>query len=86
MMPETASETSTRSKCFLCDEASGKVIWREGGLEGLLCRCGMVYTNQFAYLPPANWMEDHHPDHFYALPAAFKAAWMARHCPPRSSA
>lgn len=81
MVTATASETWTRSKCFLCDEASEKVIWREGGLEGLLCRCGMVYTNQSAYLPPTNPSEEHHPESFYSLPAAFKAAWMARHCP-----
>jgi SAM-dependent methyltransferase len=81
MATATASETVARSKCFLCDETSEKVIWTEGGMEGLLCRCGMVYTNQSAYLPPANPIEEHHPDCFYSLPGAFKAEWMARHCP-----
>jgi SAM-dependent methyltransferase len=81
MLTTTASRTSARSKCFLCDEVSTKVIWMENGVEGLLCRCGMVYTNQSGYLPPTNPIEEYHPDHFYSLPAAFKAAWMARHCP-----
>jgi SAM-dependent methyltransferase len=81
MVTPNASETSARSKCFLCDEASEEVIWREGGLEGLLCRCGMVYTNQSSYVPTENAGEELHPDSFYSLPASFKAAWMARHCP-----
>ena len=39
--------TSPRaSKCFLCDDISGRLVWREKGYEGLLCRCGMVYTNR----------------------------------------
>jgi SAM-dependent methyltransferase len=41
----------------------------------------MVYTNQ----PTASTLdltEEFHPDHFYSLPAEFKAGWVARHCPP----
>jgi SAM-dependent methyltransferase len=81
MVTVTESGRPTRSKCFLCNEASENVIWTEDGVEGLLCRCGMVYTNQSAYVPPTNPLDEHHPDHFYSLPAAFKAAWVARHCP-----
>src|SRR5271154_5624453 len=81
MATATASPIVARSKCFLCDEASEKVVWTEAGVEGLLCRCGMVYTNQSAYLPPANPVKEHHPGCFYSLPGAFKATWMARHCP-----
>src|SRR5262249_55937741 len=75
-------ETATRSKCFLCNEASETVIWKEDGLEGLLCRCGMVYTDQSTYTSHADPIEEHHPDHFYSLPAAFKARWVVQHCPP----
>src|SRR5579864_2131828 len=82
MITETMFQVGTRSKCFLCDETSNNVIWRQCGVEGLLCHsCGMVYTNQYTYVPPANPIEEHHPDHFYSLPAAFKADWVARHCP-----
>jgi SAM-dependent methyltransferase len=81
MVSVTTPETATRSKCFLCDEASESVIWTEAGVEGLSCACGMVYTNQATYVPPANPVEEHHPDHFYSLPARFKAAWVAHHCP-----
>jgi SAM-dependent methyltransferase len=41
----------------------------------------MLYTNQSTYVPPTNPVEELHPDPFYSLPAAFKAAWVARHCP-----
>jgi len=41
----------------------------------------MLYTDQSTYVVPANPIEELHPDHFYSLPAAFKAAWTARHCP-----
>ncbi len=81
MVTATESEIASRSKCFLCDEVSETVIWREAGIEGLRCRCGMVYTNQGTYVPPANPVEEYHPDYFYALSAPFKAAWVARHCP-----
>jgi len=50
-------------------------------MEGLLCGCGMVYTNQSADLPPVNPTGVTHPDAFYLLPAELKAAWMAQHCP-----
>jgi SAM-dependent methyltransferase len=76
------SEASRRSECFLCGEASNTVIWRERGLEGLLCRCGMVYTNQAASAPSASPVGDIHTDEFYSLPAKLKARWMARRCPP----
>jgi len=74
-------QKSAKSACFLCDKTSETVIWREDGIEGLLCDCGMVYTNQFTYLARPELSQEYHPQHFYALPAAFKAAWVARHCP-----
>jgi len=74
-------QKSAKSACFLCDKTSETVIWREDGIEGLLCDCGMVYTNQFTYLARPELTREYHPQHFYALPAAFKAAWVARHCP-----
>jgi len=72
---------SAKSACFLCNKASETVIWCEEGIEGLLCDCGMVYTNQFTYGTRSEPTREHHPQHFYSLPAAFKAAWVARHCP-----
>jgi SAM-dependent methyltransferase len=41
----------------------------------------MVYTNQSSRASPADPLDEHHPDEFYSLPAAFKGAWVARHCP-----
>jgi len=75
----TVPETGSRSKCFLCDEVSDRVIWTENGLEALVCGCGMVYTDQSRSLPE-NLFEEFHPDHFYSLAAPFKASWVARHC------
>lgn len=74
-------QKSAKSECFLCDKASETVIWCEEGIEGLLCDCGMVYTNQFTYLTQPEPTREYHPQHFYSLPAAFKAAWVARRCP-----
>jgi SAM-dependent methyltransferase len=76
-----ADQRSPKSACFLCDKASETVIWQEEGIEGLLCDCGMVYTNQFTCLTRPEPTREYHPQHFYALPAAFKSSWVARHCP-----
>jgi SAM-dependent methyltransferase len=81
MAIRAASPREARSKCFLCGEASEHVVWKENGVEGLLCGCGMVYTNQPTNLKPLDLANDFHPDHFYSLPAEFKAAWVARNCP-----
>ena len=81
MITEGQSDTPARSGCFLCGRTSQSVIWSEAGREGLLCGCGMVYTNQSTDVPSVNAAEEHHPDHFYSLPAPFKAAWVARRCP-----
>jgi len=40
----------------------------------------MVYANTVKPIADLD-EEEHHPDHFYSLPAPFKAAWMARRCP-----
>jgi SAM-dependent methyltransferase len=77
----SASQTVAHSQCFLCGQPSDRVIWEENGLEGLLCRCGMVYTNQAVMSEPINLTKEFHPDDFYSLPAEFKAAWVARNCP-----
>jgi SAM-dependent methyltransferase len=69
-----------RSACFLCGKVSDMVIWQEDGIEGLLCSCGMVYTNQYTSPGPADPIREYHPEHFYALPALFKAKWVAQHC------
>jgi len=75
------ARNSAKSACFLCNKTSETVIWREDGIEGLLCGCGMVYTNQFTCLTRPEPTREYHPQHFYSLSAAFKAAWVARHCP-----
>jgi SAM-dependent methyltransferase len=41
----------------------------------------MVYTNQSTMHEPLDLTKEFHPDHFYFLPAEFKAAWVARNCP-----
>jgi SAM-dependent methyltransferase len=81
MTVEGSPHAVARSQCFLCGAASEQVIWEEDGIEGLLCECGMVYTNQPTMHEPLNLTNDFHPDHFYSLPAEFKAAWVARNCP-----
>jgi len=81
MAIQEASSSVARSKCFLCGEASEQVVWTEDGIEGLLCGCGMVYTNQPTVLEPLDLTREFHPDYFYSLPAGFKAAWVARNCP-----
>jgi SAM-dependent methyltransferase len=80
-MSTAVTQSDTRSDCFLCGKASEKVIWREDGFEGLSCECGMVYTNQTTSRQSADVTREYHSDHFYSLPARFKAAWMAKHCP-----
>ena len=69
------------SKCFLCDEVSDEVVWRENGFEGRLCRCGMVYTNRKNHDVLVDPTVEHHKDEFYSLPAELKARWVARNCP-----
>ena len=81
MAVAVAVQNSAKSACFLCNKASDTIAWREDGIEGLICECGMVYTNQFTNWQPAEPTREYHPQHFYSLPAAFKAAWVARHCP-----
>jgi|GEM_PF-2002300 len=69
-------------RCVVCGGTSDRVVLREGSYEGRLCACGTVYTHP---LPPAgeiDFTHDAHPQESYAVSAAFKAAWMARHCPP----
>jgi SAM-dependent methyltransferase len=80
MAIRVASQSEAKSKCFLCGQASEQVVWKEDDVEGLLCECGMVYTNQPTILE-LDLTRDNHPDHFYSLPAEFKAAWVARNCP-----
>jgi SAM-dependent methyltransferase len=70
------------SACFLCHKASNLVVWQEGGYEGRLCSCGMVYTNPKPAPGSIDYTEDNHPETFYSFPADFKASWMARYCPP----
>ena len=82
MAASATTQNSAKSACFLCGKPSERVVWQEDGIEGLLCGCGMLYTNQFTYFEPADPIREYHPDHFYSLPAAFKAKWVARHCPP----
>jgi len=81
MVIEAESAGVTKSMCFLCGEVSEQVVWTEDGIEGLLCRCGMVYTNQSTVFDPPDLTREFHPDYFYSLPAEFKAAWVARNCP-----
>jgi len=76
-----SNPTSAKSACFLCKRVSERVIWHEQGIEGLLCDCGMLYTNQFTCSTLPEPTQEHHSQEFYSLPAAFKAAWVARHCP-----
>jgi SAM-dependent methyltransferase len=81
MQTQEVSPSAERTKCFLCGEASDQVVWKENGIEGLRCRCGMVYTNQTNIRESLDLTKEFHPDHFYSLPAEFKAAWVARNCP-----
>jgi SAM-dependent methyltransferase len=69
------------SECFLCKKVSPQVVWREMGYEGRLCSCGLVYTHPKPSPGVIDYTIDHHPAAFYAYPAAFKARWVADHCP-----
>src|SRR5579871_4957746 len=75
-----AATAESGSRCFLCNEASEQVVWRENGYEGRLCRCGTLYTNRKNAPAVADQTEEHHPEEFYSRPAKFKAAWVAKHC------
>jgi SAM-dependent methyltransferase len=69
------------AECFLCKKESNRTVWRERMYEGRLCSCGMLYT---APSPPPgaiDFTRDPHPCEFYAYSAAYKAEWIARHCP-----
>ncbi len=66
----------------LCGQRSGRVVWRERGYEAKQCRCGMVYTEAASHETSLDETHELHPPSFYVLPAAFKAAWVAAHCPP----
>ncbi len=57
-------------------------MWREAGYEGLLCRCGMVYTNQHGADALVDPTIEHHGQAFYSLPAELKASWVNANCPP----
>ena len=70
------------SKCFLCDDVSDRIVWRENGYEGLRCRCGMVYTNRHDVDIIVNPTIEHHERSFYSLPAELKAGWVSSNCPP----
>jgi SAM-dependent methyltransferase len=78
----TEEKYAEASKCFLCDEVSDLVVWRENGYEGRLCRCGMLYTNQFGMVTPLDPALEHHVQEFYSTPAELKARWTAHYCPP----
>lgn len=81
--PRTESQQRGQaSRCVVCGGTSEKVVLREGIYEARLCACGTVYTHP---LPPSeeiDFTDDAHPPESYAISAAYKAAWMARHCPP----
>lgn len=70
------------SKCFLCNQESDRIVWRERGYEGRLCSCGMVYTHPTPTPGAIDYTDNQHDDEFYSHFADFKAGWMARHCPP----
>lgn len=70
------------SGCFLCGDISDRLVWREKGYEGLLCRCGMLYTNRHGLDAWVDPTIEHHDRAFYSLPAEMKACWVATHCPP----
>jgi SAM-dependent methyltransferase len=56
-------------------------VWREAGYEGLLCRCGMVYTNRHGVDILIDPTIEHHEPAFYSLPAELKASWVSANCP-----
>jgi hypothetical protein len=62
MTTGSASQAVARSQCFLCAQTSDRVIWEEDGIEGLLCRCGMVYTNQAVIREPTDLTKEFHPN------------------------
>lgn len=80
---KSVRRTVNTSGCFLCNEASHSVIWRENGFEGKLCGCGLVYTDTKGRSPTSfiDFTDEGHLDPFYSLSAELKAKWMAAHCP-----
>ncbi len=69
-------------RCVLCGAASTRTVWHEAGYEGRACACGTVYVDPEPPPGAVDFTRDLHPDSFYALPAAAKVAWLARHRPP----
>jgi SAM-dependent methyltransferase len=69
-------------RCVVCGGTSEHVVLREGIYEARRCACGTVYTHPLPETGTIDFTDDAHPQESYALSAPFKAAWMARHCPP----
>jgi SAM-dependent methyltransferase len=69
------------SKCFICNQVSDRLVWREREYEARLCSCGLVYTHPTPPTGAIDYTASQHDDEFYSYYADFKASWMARHCP-----
>jgi SAM-dependent methyltransferase len=68
-------------RCFLCNRTSDDVVWRERGIAGRQCECGMLYADAVGgQSESTDGGIELHPDSFYALSASLKAHWMAARC------
>jgi SAM-dependent methyltransferase len=69
---------ATEMQCVVCAGMSERIVWRENGYEGRLCRCGTVYTWPE---PPAGAIDptnDSHSERYYSAYASLKAVWVHR--------
>ncbi len=71
---------SQHEGCFLCGQASNRVVLREGQYEGRLCECDLIYTHPRPLHVWDDFLIDHHADEFYAEAAKRKVAWTLKHC------
>ena len=68
------------ARCFLCERTSEKVVWREAGVDGRLCDCGLLYADTGGSARERlDLAHEFHPETFYSASARFKARWMAAH-------
>ncbi len=68
-------------RCVVCGASSGLPVAERDGHALLQCACGAMFLVPEPGVADVDPRVDHHPDSFYALPAAMKVAWLARSHP-----
>jgi len=67
------------NQCFICEQSSDVVVYRQNGFESRLCPdCGLLYCNPLPQDNEVDFERDFHDDSFYKMPAKYKAKWLAK--------